>query len=185
MKWRCCFDRQMLGYCCNPQKMKREFVFLLFKECFPHRFLGWSAKHCKVLPSHCNTGVQPSTEQGLRWKHRPVREGSCRRRAPVKHLVSSFPGKAERSLSGTREPRYWPGFAKSGCSWNSQRSISAGLLCQLHSSSENVVSGKLFKTAHFRSTGPLVVLLVWGAGAGRVITWWKSKKTHFHGQLLH
>lgn len=75
---------------------------------------------------------------------------------------SSFPRKAEHSLSGTHQPRYWPCFAESGCSWNSHRSISAGLLCQLHSSSESIGSGKCFKTAHFCSMGLLAVLLVWG-----------------------
>lgn len=128
MKWR--LGVVSTGRCWNTvvtlSKWKRGLFFFFSRNALPTGF--WDELQSTVkFPSHCNIGVQQSTEQRLSWKHLSepcaVREGACRRRPLVKHLGSSFPGKAEHSLSGTCQPQYWPCSAESGCSWNSQRSI--------------------------------------------------------------
>lgn len=111
----CCFYRQMLGYCSNPLKMKKGFVPLLFKECFTHRFLRWSAEHCKVLPfsKALSKGSGGSTWVSLCCQRRVLQE-----EGPAEAPGSSSPGKAEHSLPGTRQPGPDPAL-QPGCSWNS------------------------------------------------------------------
>lgn len=109
----CCFYRQMLGYCSNPLKMKKGFVSLLFKECFTHRFLRWSAEHCKVLAFSKARAQLEAPE----WAS-AVREGSCRRRALLKHQGAALPGKLSTPCQAHTSPGPDPAL-QPGCSWNS------------------------------------------------------------------
>lgn len=55
------FLQANVGILLQLSKKERGFVFLPFKKCFPHMFLRWRVKYCKVFPSQHNVAVPQNT----------------------------------------------------------------------------------------------------------------------------